>query len=425
VTIPDITPIEADRFALLARISQTFNSSLDLDQVLNIVMDEVITATHAERGFLMLGNTSDNLVFRAARGLDQHSIDDPKTQVSRRVIERVIREERPLLTSNAQDDARLSKSDSIMVLGLRSVLCVPLLLKGVILGIIYVDNRIQTGIFTPDHLNLLNSIAANAAIAIENARLYQVAVEKGRMERELQLAREVQTRLLPRNLPHMDGWDFAALWQPARETAGDFYDFIFMGQQQLGVVIADVSDKGMPAALYMALARSIVRSCVLSTASPVEAITQANQLICTDSTYGTFVTLFFAQINPITNEMIYVNAGHNPPFYFCAAPDELIRLTRTGIALGFDETAKYTQQRIVLQPGDFILFYTDGITEAIDDQEQDFGEERLQAVLFDQRHSSAARICQVLEKSIQSFIGTNAPLDDITIVIVKRDQIPE
>ena len=215
-TIPNITPIEADRFALLARISQTFNSSLDLDQVLNIVMDEVITATHAERGFLVLGNTSDNMVFRAARGLDQHSIDDPKTQVSRRVIERVIREERPLLTSNAQDDARLSKSDSIMVLGLRSVLCVPLLLKGVILGIIYVDNRIQAGIFTPDHLDLLNSIAANAAIAIENARLYQVAVEKGRMERELQLAREVQTSLLPRDVPHLDGWDFAALWQPAR-----------------------------------------------------------------------------------------------------------------------------------------------------------------------------------------------------------------
>jgi sigma-B regulation protein RsbU (phosphoserine phosphatase) len=176
----------------------------------------------------------------------------------------------------------------------------------------------------------------------------------------------------------------------------------------------------MPAALYMALARSIVRSCVLSTTSPAEAITQANQLICTDSTYGTFVTLFYAQINPITNEIIYVNAGHNPPLYFCTAKDELIRLTRTGIALGFDETAKYTQQRIELQPGDFVLFYTDGITEAIDDQEQEFGEELLQAILFDQRHSSAARICQVLEQSIQSFIGTNAPFDDITIVIVKR-----
>lgn len=419
-TIPNITPIETDRFALLARISQTFNSTLDLDQVLNIVMDEVITATHAERGFLMLGNASDNMVFRAARGLDQHSIDDPKTQVSRRVIERVIREERPLLTSNAQDDLRLSKSDSIMVLGLRSVLCVPLLLKGITMGIIYVDNRIQAGIFTPDHLDLLNSIAANAAIAIENARLYQVAVEKGRMERELQLAREVQTRLLPRDLPHLVGWDFAALWQPARETAGDFYDFIYLGQEQIGVVIADVSDKGMPAALYMALARSIIRSCVLSTTSPAEAITQANQLICTDSTYGTFVTLFYAQINPITNEIIYVNAGHNPPLYFCAAQDELIRLTRTGIALGFDEIAKYNQQSIELNPGDFVLFYTDGITEAIDDQEQEFGEERLQAVLFDQRHSSTTGICQVLEQSIQSFIGTNAPFDDITIVIVKR-----
>jgi sigma-B regulation protein RsbU (phosphoserine phosphatase) len=332
-------PPSADRLALLYRISQDFNSSLDLDEVLNRVIDEVIAAVRAERGFLMLRDASGQLRFRVARGIERHTIEQPQFQVSRSVLMRVAEEGRPLLTSNAQDDARLKTHRSVAVLGLRSILCVPLQSKGSLLGVIYVDNRLQSGIFQPADLDLLTAIASSAATAIENARLYQVAVEQGRLERELQMARDLQASLLPREAPRLAGWDFAAYWQPARQVSGDFYDFI-PTEQGVGVVIADVSDKGMPAALFMALSRTIVRASLIRADSPAVGMTQANRLICADSPNSMFVTLFGAQI-AANGDLVYVNAGHNPPYLYRAAIDQPLRLARTGMALGIEDTLRF------------------------------------------------------------------------------------
>lgn len=416
-----------DRLSLLYRVSQTFNSTLDLDQVLNAVMDEVIAATRAERGFLMLRDAGGNLVFHAARGMDQRTIDDPGFQVSRGVVDRVAEEGRPLLTSNAQSDTRLGRRESVMLLGLRAILCVPLQFKGSTLGVIYVDNRLQSGIFTPSDLELLTSIASSAATAIENARLYQVAVDKGRLERELQVAREVQASLLPRETPRIPGWDFAAKWQPAREVAGDFFDFINLAQvaeressHGLGVVIADVSDKGMPAALFMALSRSIVRASITGAHSPAEGIAQANRLICADAVNGMFVSLFYAQIDPPTGEMVYVNAGHNPPYLYRANQSQPIRLDRTGMLLGIDDAVSFEQRSVHLGVGDFVVLYTDGVTEAIDAQQREFGEERLQRSVLDHRHASAEGMVQAIQSAVDDFAGSGAPFDDVTLVIAKR-----
>ena len=248
------------RLALLVRLAQAFNSSLDLDQVLGRVMDEVIAAVHAERGFVMLHEAGGQLVFRVARGIDQRTIEDPSFQISRGVLAQVAAEGRPVLTSDAQHDDRFSMRQSIVSLGLRSILCVPLVVRDQVTGVIYVDNRLHAGIFTPADLELLTAIASSAAIAIENARLYQAAVETGRLERELQMARELQAGLIPHETPHAPGWEFVARWQPARQVAGDFYDFIPAAGDHIGIVVADVADKGMAAAIFMALTRSTVRA---------------------------------------------------------------------------------------------------------------------------------------------------------------------
>jgi sigma-B regulation protein RsbU (phosphoserine phosphatase) len=412
-------PLEgADRLAFLYRISGTFNSSLDLDQVLNYVMDEVIAATRAERGFLVLRGNDGRLDFRAARGLDQQTIEDPAFQVSRGVVERVARDGTPQLTSDAQTDKWLSVRQSVVILGLRSILCVPLQLKGNTIGVIYVDNRLQVGVFTSADLELLTAIAATAAVAIENARLYQVAVEKGRMERELQVAREVQASLLPRQTPQIEGWEFAAFWQPAREVAGDFYDFI--PGERLGLVIADVSDKGMPAALFMALSRSIVRANMARLLPPAEGIAQANRLICADAMNSMFVTLFYAQLDPATGEFTYVNAGHNPPLLLRAETGELIELTRTGMVLGLFESVRFDQRSVQLQPGDLVLLYTDGVTDALDAQGQEFGLDRLRQMVLDHRNASAAELASALDGTVTAFAGAAARFDDITVVIAKR-----
>ena len=166
-TAPATQP-DGDRLSLLYHLSQQFNSSLDLDEVLNRVMDEVISAVKAERGFVMLKDNNEKLTFRVARGMEQQTIEDPEFQVSRSVIDKVASEGKPILTSDAQSDLRFNMRQSVMTMGLRAILCVPLKIKDKLTGVIYVDNRLHAGIFTPADMELLTYIASSAAIAIEN-----------------------------------------------------------------------------------------------------------------------------------------------------------------------------------------------------------------------------------------------------------------
>jgi serine phosphatase RsbU (regulator of sigma subunit) len=282
----------------------------------------------------------------------------------------------------------------------------------------------QAGIFGPADMKLMSAIASSAAVAIENARLYQVAVEKGRLEKELDVARRVQISLLPRQMPEIEGWEFVARWKPARQVGGDYYDVIWTESGQIGLVIADVTDKGMPAALFMAFTRSIIRANLDNAPFPATGITRANRLICQESDYGLFVTMFYGLLNPHTGELTYVNAGHNPPILVtCSGVTPAYTttwLTNTGMALGIQEEATYRQGSLQLNPGDFIAMYTDGVTEAMDANDEQFGMERLQRVLLENQEKSAAEIATALESAVNQFTGTLGPSDDITIVITKR-----
>jgi sigma-B regulation protein RsbU (phosphoserine phosphatase) len=313
-------------------------------------------------------------------------------------------------------------------LGLRSILCVPLKVKDKTIGVIYADNRLKAGLFTQNELELLNAIAPSAAIAIENARLYQIAIENARIERELQVAYKVQSSLLPQSVPQLDGWDFAARWQPAREVAGDFYDFIHLESGELGLVIADVMDKGMPAALYMAFTRSVVRASLSNSRSPVEGITLANRLICKDSSYGFFVTLFYAQLDTNAGILTCVNAGHNPPI-LCHQErgselqrnsSQLSKLTFRGMPLGIDPEAIYDEHTVNIEPEELILFYTDGVTEAINAQGERFETNRLERILENYCNASAEELLDALEGELTSFVGSEPQFDDITTLAAKR-----
>ncbi len=418
----DVDPPQSrsDRLALLYRLSQAFNSSLDFNEVLNTVMDEVISSLQAERGFIMLKEGDAPTVFHAARGMDQKSIDDPQLEISRSVVNRVITQGRPVSTLDAQSDNRFSESKSVIVKGLRSILCVPLIIKDQVKGVVYVDNRMKVGMFTTEDLELLTAIASSAAIAIENARLYRMAVEKGRLERDLQMAYELQTGLLPRQTPDISGWAFEARWKPARMVGGDYYDFIQEDETNIGAVIADVSGKGMPAALFMACTRSIIRASMGGFVSPADGLDHANRLICADSVGGTFVTFFYARVNIEIGDVTYVNAGHNPPLLYCPEKAQITRLMRTGIPLGVTNDIPYEQKTVHLEPGDLLLLYTDGVTDATDAQMQSFGMERLERVVFDHGHEPLPDIVSGLEREIDAFAGTAEQFDDIAIVGIKR-----
>lgn len=410
----------SDRLEMLYQLSQAFNSSLDLDQVLNRVMDEVIIATHAERGFVMLKAPDGKMAFRVARGIDQKTIYDPRFQVSLSIVDQVSEQGQPILTSDAQTDARFSMRQSVMILGLRSILCVPLIRKDEVIGVIYVDNRIQAGIFSQSDLELLTAIASNAAIAIENARLYQVAVEKGRLEKELQMALQVQASLLPTETPKVPGWEFAARWQPAQQVAGDYYDFIQEKDGDLSVVIADVSGKGMTAALFMALSRSLVRASLDLARTPARGIYHANQLICRDATQSMFITVFYAWLSAQNNQVTYVNAGHNPPLLCHSGARHMKELTLTGRALGLLTSSTYTQQTVELEVGDYIVLYTDGVTDALDANEKPFGMQRLRQVVQGMCKAPAQEILNAVVQAVSDYTGTADPYDDITLVVIKR-----
>lgn len=413
-----------DRFTLLLHLTQTFNSSLDLNEVLNRVMDEVIAVIQAERGFIMLVDEAGNLDFKVARGLDHRDIQDPQFEVSRGTIAKVAREGHPILTSDAQTDERFSSRQSVLNLKLRSVMVAPLLVKEHVTGVIYIDNRIKTNIFSEADLDLLSVIASVAAIAIENAHLYLISMEKARMEQELQTARQMQISLLPGAVPQIPGWEFAASWQPAREVAGDFYDFISLPHEKLGFAIADVCDKGMAAALFMAVTRSILRTSLGNSPTLAEDIAHANLSICDDAKIGFFVTLFSAILDPVESSLTYVNAGHNPPLLVrrnSGKDHEMITpLTRTGIALGVDCQLPFQQNIVRFDPGDFLVLYTDGITEAENPAGEAFGVQRLQAILQNNVNKNASAIIALIEKTCLQFIASPAPLDDITLVIARR-----
>jgi serine phosphatase RsbU (regulator of sigma subunit) len=306
-----------------------------------------------------------------------------------------------------------------------ALICAPLKTEQRILGVILLGGAPPIS-YTAHDLKLLNTVALQAAPAIEMARLYQIAHIQGRMERELQLAYDVQASLIPAESPSSPaaGWEFAGRWRPARELSGDYYDVIPEDDPSLGLVIADVADKGMPSALFMVHTRSAVRAAVDHTCAPAEAIARANRLVAQESTDGLFVTLWYGRLNTQTGELTYVNAGHNPPIQYHAASGEWTLLSRTGIPLGILPGSPYTQEQTRLQPGDFVILYTDGVTESLNSDKTEFGLERLLGVIKQNHAASAEQLATAIETAVNRFATASRPSDDFTLLIARRLPTP-
>jgi sigma-B regulation protein RsbU (phosphoserine phosphatase) len=207
---------------------------------------------------------------------------------------------------------------------------------------------------------------------------------------------------------------------PARQVSGDFYDFYNLGDGVLGFVIADVVDKGMPAALFMAYSRNILRASMIGATSAKSGITNANHTMCADSAYGMFLTMVYTSLQADEGDVTYLNAGHNPPLLLRAGSDDIYELTRTGMLVGIEEEATFEQQYLSLGTGDFIVFYTDGVVEAINPQEEEFSMARLKDVILKHRDKSAEGIISSIEIALDGFTKSSTPFDDITLIVTKR-----
>jgi serine phosphatase RsbU (regulator of sigma subunit) len=237
-------------------------------------------------------------------------------------------------------------------------------------------------------------------------------------KREREMAYRVQAQLIPVEMPQLPGWEFAANWQPAREVSGDYYDFV-RNDGKLGVIIADVSGKGMPAALFMASTRSILRAKATTSLTAAESITQASSLICADAARGMYVTVFYSEIDPEKRLITYVNCGHNPPFWYKARQREILELSPTGSVVGIYQSNEWTQEQIEMDHGDLLVLYTDGITEAFNEDDQEFGDERLKNIVMNNAQKSPSEIFTEIQTALESHVGSAPQSDDRTIVLIK------
>jgi serine phosphatase RsbU (regulator of sigma subunit) len=252
------------------------------------------------------------------------------------------------------------------------------------------------------------------------AQVLQLAVDKGKLERDLQMAREVQASFLPQETPQIPGWEFVVRWRPAREVSGDYYDFLQGEGGKIGLVIADVAGKGMPAALFMVLTRSTVRASVDLSSTPAHGIARANRLLCADASGGMFVTLLYATLDPASGQVTYVSGGHEPPLLCRAQSEELVELLPTGMALGVIPEASFEQRTIELGSGDLLVLYTDGLTDTVDAQENDFGLDRVKRVVLEHRHGPADEIVAALEQAMDDYTGSALPFDDTALLVIRR-----
>lgn len=409
----DALNLSPEHLAVLYRVTGLMNSSLDFDKALDNIMEAVMTVLKAQRGFLLrVDEQTQEVSVLVARGSDSTTEGYSTT-----IVNQVIKSGEALLTNNAQFDDRYQAGQSIIIRGLRAILCAPLRVQGRLIGVLYCDTSMKAGNFTPGDRDLAAAVASQAAIALENARLYTIAVEQGRLMQELQMAREIQEALLPQTMPRIPGYEIAAHWESAREMAGDFYD-IFAVDGKLCVAVADVSDKGAPAALFMAVARTMIRTMAHSGASAIDTLARTNDLILEDAESGMFVTVYYS-VFAQGGRSEHINAGHNPCIVYRRAENTATLMPKGGRAIGWFPDNPLSRVELTLQPGDVCVYYTDGITEAENAAGEFYSEDRLIKTIVRHGARSAPDILDSILDDVAAFCGGVTPFDDQTLVVVR------
>jgi sigma-B regulation protein RsbU (phosphoserine phosphatase) len=417
-TSPSPKAKQGDLLALISKVGITLLASATLNETLEQIVSLVFEAVPADRCLIMMRDQgSEDLRVAVARLRDRVG-EVGEIRVSRNVLDEVVMRGKSVLTSDAQHDPRFA-SGTMVLQGVRSVLAVPLGVADKVFGIIYADSPIAEGRFTEDHLKVLTTLASVAAIRVENARLVEARLERERLERELALASEIQQRFQPTAPPHISGYELQGISFPCYEIGGDYYDFIEREDGRLVIALGDVSGKGTAAALLMSSLHAAIHAQSMSHDSLVDTISAVNRYLADNIPANRFVTLFYAELDPASGALSFLNAGHNPPLIVHAA-GTVEQLASGGLPLGIKRDAEYREGRTQLQKGDVLVIYSDGVTEAVSPSGEEFGATRLYEVVARNVNASASGIRDRIESSLTKFAQGTSAADDITLVIVKR-----
>src|SRR5687767_5658473 len=412
---------QGDLLALISKVGITLLSSATLNETLEQIVSLVFEAVPADRCLLMMRDEDGEEMRVAVARLRDRAGEVGEIRVSRNVMDEVVMRGKSVLTSDAQHDPRFA-SGTMVLQGVRSVLAVPLGVSDNVFGIIYADSPIAEGQFNEDHLKVLTALASVAAIRVENARLTEARFQQERLERELQLAMEIQQRFQPTASPQIPGYEFQGISFPCYEIGGDYYDFIQRDDGRLVIALGDVSGKGTAAALLMSSLHAAIHAQTGSHDTIVETISAVNKYLAENIPPNRFVTLFYAELDPESGAVSFLNAGHNPPLIVHAA-GTVEQLASGGLPLGIRADADYREGRTHMQMGDVLVIYSDGVTEAASPNGEEFGPTRLYEVVSRNVDASAAGIRDRIESALTKFAQGTSAADDITLVIVKRQSI--
>jgi phosphoserine phosphatase RsbU/P len=411
---------EAKLKALL-EISRHLGLALGLAEVLPKLLDCLFAIfPQADRGFLVLRDPRTGRL--APRAVKHRRHEDTQTvRISRTIVNNVMASREAMLSADAATDARFDMAESIVDFHIRSMMCAPLVDRANnSLGVIQLDTLDPRNRFKPDDLELLVSVACQAAFAVENAQLHENAMRDEAIRRELAMAHEVQRGFLPSTAPHIAGYDFFEFYEPANQLGGDYYDYVELPGDRLAVVVADVSGKGISASLLMAKLSAETRFFLASEPLPAKAIGRLNRAFCQSGWEDRFVTMVLAVLEPQRNEVTIVNAGHLPPL-LRRGPGNVTAVgeAETRLPLGVDAKVEYAPYTLSLAPGDSLVLYTDGITEAMNVQDELYGPKRLLNLLATDADRVSLLGRRILD-DVKRFVGARSQSDDMCLTCLGR-----
>ncbi|MBN1918412.1 MAG: SpoIIE family protein phosphatase [Verrucomicrobia bacterium] len=406
----------------LIEVSHVINSTLELTNLLTIIMDIAKTVMRCEASSLMLIDEATNeLVFKVALGEKGELVEKFRLKMGQGIAGWVAQHEEPALIADAAKDDRFFKAvDKETGFETRSVLCVPLKVKGKTIGILQALNPTDRAHFDEADMQLFQAFASQAAVAVENARMHERIIRQRAVEQELEIASQIQQSFLPKKFPDVPGVTIAAVSVPARNVGGDLYDVIDLGDSRVGIAIGDVAGKGVPAALFMVKAMSDLRFHTASVATAAKVLQTVNEL-AGESDLGVFITALYLVLDVKTGQLEYSNAGHLAPVVIRPGLDGVIRLEEgRNLPLGVAPGTRFDQSEFTLEPGDSVFLYTDGIMEARNAKEEEYGDGRLDALLGG-RDASPDELIALVRRDLAVFTQDRPQHDDLTALAFRYE----
>lgn len=411
---------QTDKLRMLLEITKTISRSLDLDEVLSLVMDTLGTLIPYDAAGIYLiefgEDPSNPYVFKSKviRGY-QISFDliEPRLRLGEGFLGTVAQTGKPIISHDVTKDERYFAARELT----RSEMLAPIISNEHVIGVFDLESD-HLDAYSEDDLSVLQLLASQVAIIIEKVRLHDEVVEKKRIQAQLEIARDVQLTLLPHSDPVIDGFDVSGYIFPTEEVSGDYYDWVRIFQDQIGIVVADAVGKGVPAALLMAFLRASLRSCVQIGYAPHIALSKVSALLRDSIEDNKFITAIYGILDSTNKTFVFSNAGHNPPLLI--KPDGEYRFVEYGdMPLAMFDDARYHQHFIRFEPGQVMVIYTDGITEAANPSGEEYGPERFADRILDGIHLPARRLIDHVRVGVADFCEQSSLADDATLFIVK------